>query len=364
MYLAFLNAVTPLPIVPRSRSSARCRRYGVRANINSTSDPSREDEIAAKIANLRKQKRLQSQRSTSESSTLDRAESPREDSYDTNISAAPVSFNDLPDWKKEEVLKDQISQAEAFLNPSSLEEKSPSSDADGEKYKPRVSTWGVYPRPDNISRTYGGGKNIKQGGVDLNSESAKKRDQAVAEKLAAYRAARGIDIKREEEHRQEIEAALENANRLSSRSQPYEAIRTLEGVLDYISDRSRLGGTVYLSLALAYDSVGRREDAREIYAKLRRSAFPEICGKAKQLLQGFEAMDMLKISDEAKDRGFRVTKYTLPDVSEQLERRYETAVGVSTEPSEKLDMRTNILLAALFLGPLAFVLFLLAPLNR
>lgn len=363
MYLTFLQPGSPLPLASQQGTSASCRRRVVRANINSTTDPSREDEIAAKIANLRKQKRLQSQRSTSGSSLPDSSSSP-ENSYDSSLSAVPTSFNDLPDWKKEEVLQDQIAQAEAFLNPSALGEKSPSANSAGEKYKPRVSTWGVYPRPDNISRTYGGGKNIKQGGVDLNSESAKKRDQAVAEKLAAYRAARGIDIKREEEHRQEIEAALENAERLSSRSQPYEAICTLEGVLDFISDRSRLGGTVYLSLALAYDSVGRREDAREIYAKLRRSAFPEISGKAKQLLQGFEAMDMLKVSDEAKGRGFRVTKFTLPDVSEQIERRYETAVGLSTEPSEKLDTTTNLLLAALFLGPLAFLLFLLVPLNR
>jgi hypothetical protein len=32
-------------------------------------------------------------------------------------------------------------------------------------YRPKVSTWGVFPRPQNISQAFGGGRNIKPGQV-------------------------------------------------------------------------------------------------------------------------------------------------------------------------------------------------------
>ena len=31
------------------------------------------------------------------------------------------------------------------------------------RYKPKVTTWGVFPRPNNISQAYGGGRNIRPG---------------------------------------------------------------------------------------------------------------------------------------------------------------------------------------------------------
>lgn len=31
-------------------------------------------------------------------------------------------------------------------------------------YRPKVSTWGMFPRPDNISKAYGGGRTIEKGG--------------------------------------------------------------------------------------------------------------------------------------------------------------------------------------------------------
>ena len=34
-------------------------------------------------------------------------------------------------------------------------------------YKPKVATWGVFPRPSNISREYGGGRTIRPGEVCL-----------------------------------------------------------------------------------------------------------------------------------------------------------------------------------------------------
>jgi hypothetical protein len=38
--------------------------------------------------------------------------------------------------------------------------------ADGSSgYRPKVATWGVFPRPQNISEAFGGGRNIRPGQV-------------------------------------------------------------------------------------------------------------------------------------------------------------------------------------------------------
>lgn len=355
--LLFLGS--PVPISDTHRcitSTSLCGRTVPRANINETGNSAREDEIAAKIASLRKMKRLKTQRELPGGDGKNEKGTP-EDVVDVT---KPRSFQDLPDWKKEEVLKGQIQEAEAFLSPS---RRPPA--ADEERYKPKVSTWGVFPRPENISRTFGGGKRIQAGGVDLNGEESKKRDAEMKKKLAAYRAGRGIDSELEEKHREEIEEALQKSAELMRRSQPYEAIKTLNAVREFTSENSRVGGQVFLALALGYEAVGKREEAQELYSRLRRSPFPEVSGKAKQLLQGFEAMDMLKINDETSQRGFRVTDFRLPDVSSSIEKRYETALGSEeSEETTPLDAGASVLLFLIVFGPIAFVFFVLAPSMR
>lgn len=341
----------------RKHLTSTCSRVRPHANINQTSDSAREDEIAAKIASLRKQKRLRSQ-----TQGTPRGKSEKNSTQSTTD--MPITFHDLPDWKKEDILQNQIIEAEAFLNPSILPDNARESDQNDDNYKPRVSTWGVFPRPENISKAFGGGKKIRVGGVDLSSEESRKRDEAVKEKLAAYRKARGVDIEREEEHRAEIEDALAKADTYIKRSRPFQAIKVLETVVKYVSERSRLGGSVFLSLALAHDSVGNRKEAKDLYRRLRRNPFPEIAGKAKQLLRGFEAMDQLKVDDETSRKGLRVTDFQLPDVGAGIERRYETVLSGGSSKSESIDTSTSLLLLALLAGPVAFVLLVLGPASR
>jgi hypothetical protein len=56
-------------------------------------------------------------------------------------------------------------------------ESSGSSEQEG-KYKPKVTTWGVFPRPKNISQAFGGGRNL-QPGQELETkeqEAARKKE--------------------------------------------------------------------------------------------------------------------------------------------------------------------------------------------
>ena len=374
------------------------------ANINQTNNSDREDEIAAKIASLKKYKRLKSQRSASEDDGDGNSENEQsritfpnqQQQQDSNI------FNELPDWKKKEILNSQIAEAEQFFKKGATNTPSPppnvtnsdpqqqpqiitgsyptdtptapsSKESDEQKYKPKVSTWGVFPRPDNISRTYGGGRKIRPGGVNLKNESAKQRDAKVAEKLAAYRTARGMDTKQEKEHREEIEKALESAESLMRKTQPYQAINALESVSSYVSPRSRLGGRLLLSLALAYEAVGRREDARKEYSRIRNNPFPEISTNARRLQQGLEAMTQLGVDDETSSRGLRVGKFMLPDLNDVSEKRYETVIipsskRLETSGKEKdededwdgssdtsVDSSTNWVLLIVILLPVAMV---------
>ncbi|KAI0558338.1 hypothetical protein FGB62_216g032 [Gracilaria domingensis] len=343
---------TPLLFAtPSAKRRSTCARRPPTANINDTTDRSREDEIAAKIAKLRKQKRLKSQSSgVPDDAVTQTPSSPNAQQQQQQQAEKPYSFSDLPDWKKEQILSNQIQEAEQFFNKgSSLTSAADSSKTKNSEddYQPRVATWGVFPRPDNISRTYGGGRRIQKGGVDLDSEESKARDEAVRKRLEAYRKGKGIDMKKEEEHREQLEQALEQSEKLMKKTLPYEAINCLEQVTQFTSDRSRLGGKLYLSLAFAYEAVGRREDARQIYARLRSNPFAEISSKAKQLVLGFEAMQQLGVDDETQKTGYRVMRFSLPDMNAQVEKRYETVVrhedDINSE-TEKISLATNIML--------------------
>lgn len=394
------------PHGPRARphTPATCRRYRVSAaaNINKTTDAGREDEIAAKIASLRKQKRLKNTTpppaaanagadanagtgpTTPPPSTLPPPPPPP---TERDAPASKGIFSQLPDWKKEEILQQQMKDAESFFAQSATPAPPPfptplqkddnrdqaegrntaamddSDDNDDEdKYKPKVSTWGVFPRPDNISKAFGGGRKIQAGGIDLNSESAKKRDASVANQLSAYRSARGIDMHKEEENGEAIQNALADADAAMRTTRPYDAMNVLEAVVPFVSDRSLLGGQVLLALALAYEAVGKRDAARDLYTRLRSSAFTDISSKARQLLQGFAAMKALGINDDtttedaAMATGLRVADFNLPDLNDASAKRYDTlVVAGDNEPASLISSGTNIMLAVLLLAPLLAV---------
>lgn len=57
-----------------------------------------------------------------------------------------------------------------------------------ETYAPTVSTWGVFPRPKDISATYGGGRNLKPGQALETDEQKAAREAAYAAAIKAYKA--------------------------------------------------------------------------------------------------------------------------------------------------------------------------------
>jgi len=265
-----------------------------------------------------------------------------------------VDTNQLPDWKKEELLQKEMERAEAFMSRGdsvAAETRAESSiegnfTAEAEQreaqtedavHRPKVSTWGVFPRPENISKAYGGGRNIPVGGLRPRAETEEDKEKAKRTKalLDSYRVSMGIDTAVEDKHRDEVMSAIVASRKLIQDSRPFEAVQLLESVKPYMSTKSKLGGELHIELALALEVVGQREAARELYAELRKSPVTEIARKAKQLSFGFSAMQELKVDSDGASDGLKVMDFRLPDIAKLSTRRpYDTTYFEASERSE------------------------------
>lgn len=80
---------------------------------------------------------------------------------------------------------------------------SPPSTAEVEKLKPKVPTWGVFERPADISKAYGGGRQVGVGGYQESEQERLAKRDALAKQMEAYRRANGIDQATEDKHVEE-----------------------------------------------------------------------------------------------------------------------------------------------------------------
>lgn len=61
-------------------------------------------------------------------------------------------------------------------------------------YKPSVGTWGIYPRPKDISKAYGGGRNITPADSAISAEEQAEFDASLNEQLASFRRSAGLEV--------------------------------------------------------------------------------------------------------------------------------------------------------------------------
>ncbi|KAL7483216.1 hypothetical protein ACHAW6_008868 [Cyclotella cf. meneghiniana] len=169
-------------------------------------------------------------------------------------------------------------------------------------YKPSKSgTWGAFPRPKNISVAYGGGKRV---GAGVKTDEKRKQESIEHTRalLRAYRERNGIEVQSERDHAQEIEEALAIAGRAMQRGSYGVGVSALEKVTQYCSTKSKVGGKVFLELAMAYEAEGNTDQALGLYATLTKSPIEEIKTNADKLLFGLEAMNFMR--NEAKIKEF------------------------------------------------------------
>jgi hypothetical protein len=160
-------------------------------------------------------------------------------------------------------------------------------------YQPKVGTWGAFPRPKNISVAYGGGKRVGAG-IKTDENLRQQSINDTKERLRAYRERMGIEVQSEKDHVDEIEEALALASRAMQRGSYGAGVSALEKVTQYCSTRSKLGGKVFLELAMAYEAEGKTDQALGLYAALTKSPMENIKQNADKLLYGLEAMNFMR----------------------------------------------------------------------
>ncbi|XP_072997436.1 uncharacterized protein [Typha latifolia] len=167
-------------------------------------------------------------------------------------------------------------------------------------YKPKVSTWGVFPRPNNISRTYGGGRNIQPGEVLETAEDKAEKEKRSKELVAAYKSKMGLTI--DAKVKAECEKALKEGDNLMERGKLREALPYYEKVMNDVIFQSELHGRAALQWSICQDSLSRPNEAKLMYEKLQSHSNVQVRKKARQFMYSFQAMAMMKVTSSSRSK--------------------------------------------------------------
>jgi hypothetical protein len=175
---------------------------------------------------------------------------------------------------------------------------SPPAATEGGTHKPKVGSWGVFERPADISKAYGGGKRVGVGGYQEDEEARARKRAEVDALLQAYRESQGADLRREREHAEDISRARAAADRLMRTSNRAAAIAELRAVQEWCTYGTTLGGGALLELGIALDADGQRQEAKELFVQLQQSEDKFTRRTAQQMLFQEEAASFLKVDEE------------------------------------------------------------------
>ncbi|KAF4379797.1 hypothetical protein F8388_023814 [Cannabis sativa] len=186
-------------------------------------------------------------------------------------------------------------------------------------YKPKVSSWGVFPRPSNISKTFGGGRVINPDEALETAEERAAKDARTKELIAAYKRQFGLNIdpklkaecekfdvviKIAEFHVQ----ALNDGESLMNIGELKEALPYYEKIMEKLPFKSELYGLAALQWSICEDSLGRRNEARVMYEKLQSHPTARVSKKAREFTFSFQAMEMMKFTTSSpymKNTGYQ-----------------------------------------------------------
>ncbi|KAL0911009.1 hypothetical protein M5K25_019109 [Dendrobium thyrsiflorum] len=204
------------------------------------------------------------------------------------------------------LLEGDVPEVEIIVGDVSKFERTPQASSSSEVidrtglYKPKVSTWGVFPRPNNISKTFGGGRVIEAGGILETPEAKEAKEKRSRELISAYKKKMGLTV--DVKTRAECEKALKEGDGLMDRGQLRGALPYYEMVMKNLIFQSELHGLAALQWSICQDSLSRPNEARIMYEKLKSHPNAEISKKARQFVFSFQAMEMMKVKDTSLPR--------------------------------------------------------------
>ncbi|KAJ8435590.1 hypothetical protein Cgig2_021744 [Carnegiea gigantea] len=210
--------------------------------------------------------------------------------------ADPFTEGDLPEV---EII---VGDASKFGSSAASETKTSSEEESPDLYKPKVSTWGVFPRPRDISKTFGGGRNIRPGEALETPQDRATKEARTKQLLASYE--RKIGLSMDPKLKAECEEALEDGDLLMDVGKLIEALPYYQLVMDKLAFQTELHGLAALQWSICQDSLSRPEKARVMYEKLRSHPNAQVSKKATQFAFGFQvtifsdfpAMEMMKVT--------------------------------------------------------------------
>ncbi|KAK9787243.1 hypothetical protein WJX73_004807 [Symbiochloris irregularis] len=160
------------------------------------------------------------------------------------------------------------------------------------QYKPKVATWGVFPRPDNISKAFGGGRTIRPGEELEDQERRAARRAKTMAILAEYK--KGREDTMDPVTEAAVQVLYDNGSELMRRGRLEAASEVFREATAMAAPMSLLGGDCKMQLAICLDSMSRSEDALPLYKQMTRHPQAHISKRARQMIFGIEAMDNLK----------------------------------------------------------------------
>ncbi|KAM0850420.1 hypothetical protein ACQ4PT_053090 [Festuca glaucescens] len=169
----------------------------------------------------------------------------------------------------------------------------PEEDENSESYKPRVTSWGMFPRPQNISKAYGGGRNISLGGETQSAEEKAAKDKRTRELLAAYLGGRNKTL--DAKTKSECTEVLKEGDELMNAGRLKQALPYYEKVMQAADFKTELHGMAALQWSICLDSLCRSKEAMSMYSKLKYHPNTLISKKAKMFMFSFQAADFLKV---------------------------------------------------------------------
>jgi len=290
--------------------------------------------------------------STSARQTRDDEDATKADVAEEATRAKTTTF--VPPKKRE--VKVQILTRDQTYNPFDDDEKAVGFETDEATYRPSVSTWGVFERPDNISKAYGGGRTIKR--EELEDEAAiAERKARVAKKLAKYREDNGMTMTPEEF--QEAKEALDEAEAAIKAGYMQAALDRLEIIaLEKVGPKTELGGRIIFNYALCLDNLQRRDEALKQYRRCIGNQYGNVSKQADRMVWGMTTAsrkmksDLFDYIDAAK----------LDAYDEYLIKMANNKFGGDIDEEEERQLQSTAVstMVVLFGAPLVLLAFLMS----
>ena len=212
---------------------------------------------------------------------------------------------------------------------------------DTEVHKPTGSgSWGVFERPADISKAFGGGKRIGVGAPEQNNVVNETKARETAERLRRFREKNQADERVIDRYEGEIRNATRKAQYLVKRGDAYGAVRALEPIATkYCTAKTQRGADALLELALCHEANGDASAAKKVYAALVLSPIADVKRRAKQLSFGFEAADKLSVGSYADSEAAKMARgafeLDLSATRRRVDNAYATGSSVALSSASK-----------------------------